>query len=122
MHNAGAPMPQSQSFQTQSIIPAYTPTAAQGVMLPTRSGVNVGGFDIVGRLGEFDPLPEGHPPFAVVDEREQIICLISPSPDLDLSPFVGQFVGINGILGFYERQQGSPLSRHVTAKSVQTLR
>ncbi|MCL2005440.1 MAG: SH3 domain-containing protein [Planctomycetaceae bacterium] len=120
--NAGAPMPQGQPVQSQSVIPAYTPTAAQGPALPTRSGVNVGGFDIVGRLGEFDPLPDGHPPFAVVDERDQIICLISPSPDLDLSQFVGQFVGINGILGFYERHQGGPLSRHITARSVQALR
>ena len=109
--------------QRQSVIPAYTPTAAQSESIPLRAGANIGGFDIVGRLGEFEyPLPEGHPPYAVVDEREKIICLISPSATLDLSQYVGQFVGINGVLGFYDKQQGGALARHITARSVKTLR
>ena len=110
----------SGGLQRQSIIPAYSPTTAQGSLL--RSGVNVGGYDIVGRLGEFEPLPKGHPPYAVVDEKEQIICLISPSANLDLSSYVGQFVGINGVLGFYEKQQGKPPARHITARNIGTIR
>jgi len=119
----GVPAPQ------QSILPAYTPTSAQinrepeaVSPVPTlRAGVNVGGYDIVGRLGEFDPLPSGHPPYAVVDENGQIICLISPSANLDLSQHIGQFVGINGVLGEY-RQQGRPTARHITARDIRTLR
>jgi hypothetical protein len=115
--NSGTPAPR------QPVVPAYTPTAAQVNVRSLSAGVNVGGFDIVGRLGEFDPLPKGHPPFAVVDEKEQIICLISPSANLDLSPYVGQFEGINGILGFYyEKQPGTPAARHISAKNVRTLR
>ena len=110
--NPGTPAPQ------QPIVPAYTPTSAQSNSLPLRAGVNVGGYDIVGWLGEFDPLPQGHPPYAVVDEKGQKLCLISPSADLDLSPYIGQFVGINGVLGFYERQPGTPLVRHIIARSV----
>ena len=110
---AGAPVP-----QRQSVVPAYTPTAAQSDSL--RAGVNIGGYDIVGRLGIFDPpLPKDHPPYAVVDERGQIICLITPSANLDLSPHIGQFVGINGVLG-YDNQLGR--ARHITARSVRTLR
>jgi hypothetical protein len=85
--------------------------------------VNVGGYDIVGRLGEFvEPIPKGHPPFAVVDEREQIICLISPSANLDLLPFVGQFVGINGVLGYDKGQPGKPLTRHISVKNIRAIR
>ena len=116
----------------QSVIPAYAPTSAQshssvrepGIVSPGttfRAGVNVGGYDIVGRLGEFDPLPSGHPPYAVVDENGKIICLISPSANLNLSQHIGQFVGINGVLGEY-RQQGRPSARHITARNVQALR
>jgi len=113
--NSGTPAPQ------QSVIPAYTPTSVQSGSVRLRAGVNIGGYDIVGRLGEFDPLPHGHPPYAVVDEKEQIICLISPSAHLDLSSYIGQFVGINGILGEYHRQQGKPPARHITARNIQTL-
>jgi hypothetical protein len=74
-------------------------------------------------LGEFEePLPKGHPPYAVVNEKQQIISMISPTPNLDLSPYIGQFVGINGILGAYERQQGKPRARHITARNIQVLR
>jgi len=111
---AGTPAP-----QRQSVIPAYTPTAAQSSLTPLQAGVNVAGYDIVGRLGEFEsPIPEGHPPFAVVDERERIICLISPSANLDLLPNVGQFVGINGVLG-YDRILNA---RHITAREIKVLR
>jgi len=125
---------QRRPASQQSIIPAFTPTSAQNrepgtvspvspspVSPPLRAGVNVGGFDIVGRLGEFYPLPPGHPPFAVVDERGQIICLVSPSPNLDLSQHIGQVVGIDGILGEY-RQEGRPSARHITARNIRTLR
>jgi len=115
--HSGTPAPQQQS-----IVPAYTLTAAQSSSVPLRAGVNVGGYDIVGRLGEFvDPLPKGHPPYAVVDEKEQVICMISPAANLDLSLYIGQFVGINGVLGFYERQ-GKSRARHITARNIWTLR
>ena len=107
--------------QVQSIVPAYAQTAAQNSSVSLRAGVNVGGYDIVGRLGEFDPLPKGHPPYAVVDERGQILCLISPSAGLDLSSFVGQFVGINGILSYYEKP-GKPRSRHLNAQNIRPAR
>ena len=109
------------SVPRQPVIPAYTPTSAQSGSLPLRAGVNVGGYDIVGRLGEFDPLPKGHPPYAVVDEKEQIICMVTPSANLDLSPYIGQFVGINGILSYYEKP-GKPRSRHLTAQNIRSIR
>ncbi|MDR0522645.1 MAG: SH3 domain-containing protein [Planctomycetaceae bacterium] len=89
--------------------------------LPLRAGENVGGYDIVGKIGGFEPLPKGHPPFAVVNEKNEIICMITPVSQLDLEPYVGQFVGINGRLGFYEKP-GKPASRHITAENIQIVR
>ncbi|GHT25743.1 hypothetical protein FACS18942_01550 [Planctomycetales bacterium] len=74
-------------------------------------------FDIIGLLGEFDPLPAGHPPFAVVNEQREIVCLITPAAGLDLRSFVGQKIGINGTLGIF-RKTGKPDARHITAKGV----
>jgi len=103
----------------QPVSQAFTLTSAQDTP-PLRAGVNVGGFDIVGRLGEFYPLPPGHPPYAIVDENGRILCLISPLPNLVLSQHIGQIVGINGILGEY-RQEGRPPARHITARDIRTL-
>ena len=116
--NSGTPAPQQSVIP--AVTPAYAPTSAQSSSLPLRAGVNIGGYDIVGRLGEFYPLPSGHPPYAVVDEKGQPICMISPSANLDLSSYIGQFVGINGVLGEY-RQQGEPPARHITARNIQTV-
>jgi hypothetical protein len=80
-----------------------------------------GGYDVVGMLGEFDPLPKGHPPYALVDEKGQTICMVSPSANVDLSMYVGQFIGINGVLGEY-RQPGKVPARHIMARNVRTLR
>ncbi|GHT46578.1 hypothetical protein FACS189454_07950 [Planctomycetales bacterium] len=77
-------------------------------------------FDITGRLGEFEPLPKGYPPFAVVDEKEQIICLVSPIAGLDLEKFVGKNVGINGQLGFYERPN-KPRAKHITVENIKEI-
>jgi uncharacterized protein YgiM (DUF1202 family) len=74
-------------------------------------------FDIIGLLGEFDPLPMGHPPFAVVNEQREIVCLITPAAGLDLRSFVGQKIGINGTLGIF-RKTGKPDAKHITAKGV----
>jgi hypothetical protein len=77
-------------------------------------------FDITGRLGEFEPLPKGYPPFAVVDEKEQIICLVSPIAGLDLEKYVGKNVGINGQLGFYERPN-KPRAKHITVENIKEI-
>jgi len=119
-----SPVPQ------QSVSQAYTPTSAQsnlqpqtpaGLRSPLRAGVNVGGYDVVGLLGEFDNRPPGYPPFAIADENENVICMISPAANVDLSRLVGQFVGINGVLGEY-RHPGKPNARHITARHAWVLR
>lgn len=78
-------------------------------------------FDVVGQLGYFDPLPQGHPPYALADEKGEAICLITPATGLDLKPFIGKTVGINGIFGVYARPN-KPDARHVVAREIQEIR
>jgi hypothetical protein len=114
--NSSTPAPRAGGIGN-NVVQANTPAVAA----PLQAGINIGGYDIVGRLGEFDPLPKGHPPFAVVDDKEQIICLVSPSAGLDLELYVGRFVGINGVLGFYEKP-GNQKAKHVTVKNIRAIK
>jgi hypothetical protein len=99
------------SYTAPQSVPTVTPTALAGHTAEQR-------FDITGKLGAFDPLPEGYPPYAVVNGKGEITCLVSPDTGLDLNQHVGKTVGINGILGFYERPN-KPRAKHITAKNVQ---
>jgi hypothetical protein len=76
-------------------------------------------FDVSGKLGMFQPpLPSlKYPPFAVVDDAGRITCLLTPEAGTDLRPYVGKFVGINGIRGVY-RKSGQPDSQHITVKTM----
>ncbi len=74
-------------------------------------------FDAKGRLGAFDDIPEGYPPFALVDDNEEVVCLLTPGRGLDLEPFVGKTVGVKGRREFY-RVAGEADKRHVTVLEV----
>ncbi|GHT21895.1 hypothetical protein FACS189419_03560 [Planctomycetales bacterium] len=78
-------------------------------------------YDVTGKLGEFDPLPKGHPPYAVVDDKLQIICFVSSGAGLDLEQYIGKTVGINGVLGFYEHPN-KPRAKHITAKNITAIK
>lgn len=95
----------------QQIASALVPQA------PPAASDQSAGFDIVGMLGEFGNLPKGHPPYAVVNENREIICLITPTSGLDLKPFIGKTVGINGILSVY-RKTGKTDAKHIIAQSA----
>ncbi len=89
--------------------PSLITTAAHQTEAPS--------YDVVGKLGEFQPRPLGHPPYAVVDDKEEIICLITPVPGVDMESRIGKKVGINGVLGIYQKPN-EPDKRHITAQSV----
>ena len=74
-------------------------------------------YDIVGKLGEFEQRPVGYPPYGLADEKGEVICLITPSLGVDLDSRIGQKVGINGVLGVYQKPN-EPEKRHITAQSV----
>jgi hypothetical protein len=112
--NSGAPAPMSTGSSKTTAISAKTLTDNQST-----------DFDVVGKLGAFDPLPKGHPPYAVVNDEDEIICLVSPEtknskPVINLQPFLGKTVGINGVLGFFEKPN-QPNRRHVEAREAMTI-
>lgn len=106
----------SPSDIASAVIPSKN-NATQRTATDIPATNTVSSFDVVGMLGEFDPLPSGHPPYAVVNEKKEIICLITPATGLDLKPHIGQTVGINGMIGIY-RKPGKSDARHITAQGV----
>jgi hypothetical protein len=137
LSNSGAPAPmspatQQQTTQTQQpITQTQQPVTQTQSTLPIATVIKTSGttallndktleFDLVGKLGEFQPLPKGHPPYALVDEQEQIICLVSPATGVNLKPYLGKNIGINGILGIFEKP-GQPNRRHILAREVEIV-
>lgn len=78
-------------------------------------------FDVIGRLGDFESPPHGYPPYGLGDEKGQVICLITPATGLDLKPFIGKTVGINGVFCIYARPN-KPNARHLVAREIQEIK
>jgi hypothetical protein len=130
--NSGAPAPMHSATsqpvsQTQQSVSQTLPASKIATMIKTSAETatllngKTAEFDLVGKLGEFQPLPKGHPPYALVDEQEQIICLVSPASGVDLKPYLGKTVGFNGILGVFEKP-GQPNRRHILAREVEIIK
>jgi hypothetical protein len=71
-------------------------------------------YDAVGRLKPVVSKRENAPQFALVDERGDVISFVTPAPDLNLSRYVGQRIGVNGSRGFMPEYRRA----HVTAARV----
>jgi len=71
-------------------------------------------FDGAGRLTQVYPAQNGVASFALVDKEGRITQFVTPAPGVNLRPFVGQEVGLQGTLG-YMPDAHTP---HVTAKRV----
>jgi hypothetical protein len=59
-----------------------------------------GRYDAVGILRPVVSRRPGAPQFALVDERGQVVSFVTPSPDVNLQPYLGRRVGIVGMRGF----------------------
>ena len=97
--------------------------ASRTPLLVTTAGhqTETPGYDIIGKLGEFRPRPVGYPPYAVVDEKGEIICLITPASGVDLDDYIGKKVGINGVFAVYQKSN-EPDKRLIIANSVAEVR
>jgi len=118
------PSPPSVGVPGQPVYGSNLAATQQAPSLVTTAGhqTETPGYDVAGKLGEFEPpLPKGHPPYAVVNEKGEITCYITPAPGVDLDSFIGKQVGINGAFGLYVKQS-EPDKRHITAKSVTEMR
>ncbi len=131
--NTPAPLPAvSRENEPTSPVPLTSPhaakTAAQPLAQPPVDGPQPSpagnpvtpAFGLVGRLGRFNPLPPGHPPYAIVDEKGEVICLLTPAPGVGMADLVGQWIGVNGKRDTY-RQDGEADQRHILVENVAPL-
>jgi len=84
---------------------------------PSVVGQPDGRYDAVGILRPVVSKRPGAPQFALVDERGQVVTFVTPSPDVNLQPYLGRRVGIAGNRGFIPEFNRS----HVTAGRVTPL-
>jgi hypothetical protein len=107
---AGAP-PSAGSGDPRTTLPV-TP-------LPdtTAAAASGGPYDAVGILRPVVSRRPGAPQFALVDDRGQVLSFVTPTPDINLQPYLGRRVGVVGNRGFITEFNRS----HVTAARVMPL-
>lgn len=71
-------------------------------------------YDAVGLLKPVVSRRNGAPQYALVDGRGDVVSFVTPTPDLNLKPYVGRRVGVNGSRGFMTEFRRA----HVTAGRV----
>jgi uncharacterized protein YgiM (DUF1202 family) len=112
--NAGA----APGITRGSIFPsAITPLPG---VTPAGSATNAGAggqFDAVGVLRPVVSKRPGAPQFALVDERGQVVTFVTPTPDVNLQPYLGQRIGVIGSRGYIPEFHRA----HVTAARVAPL-
>jgi uncharacterized protein YgiM (DUF1202 family) len=95
--------------------------AGQTPVMPQQTGVAAtapsGPYDATGILRPVVSRRPGAPQFALVDERGQVLSFITPTPDVNLQPYLGHRVGVVGNKGYIAEFNRS----HVTAARVMPL-
>jgi hypothetical protein len=74
-------------------------------------------YDAVGILRPVVSKRAGAPQFALVNEHGQVVSFITPTPDVNLQPYVGHQIGVTGTRGYIPEFQRA----HVTAGRVAPL-
>jgi hypothetical protein len=89
--------------------------------IPDTPPINIGPdgqrYDAVGILRPVVSKRPGAPQFALLNERGQVISFVTPSPDVNLQPYVGHRIGVTGSRGYIPEFQRA----HVTAGRVAPL-
>jgi hypothetical protein len=78
---------------------------------------DAGRYDAVGVLRPVVSKRPGAPQFALVDDRGQVVTFVTPTPDVNLQPYLGRRVGVAGNRGFIPEFNRA----HVTAGRVTPL-
>ena len=76
-----------------------------------------GQYDAVGILRPVVSRRPGAPQFALVNEQGQVVTFVTPSPDVNLRPYIGQRIGVTGSRGYIPEFRRA----HVTAGRVSPL-
>ncbi len=74
-------------------------------------------YDATGLLKPVISKRESAPQYALVDEQGKVVSFITPTPDLNLKPYVGHHIGVHGKRGFMPEYRRT----HVTAGRVTPL-
>ena len=74
-------------------------------------------YDAVGILRPVVLRRPGAPQFALVNPQGQVVTFVTPAPDVNLQPYVGQRIGISGSRGYIPEFRRA----HVTASRVSPL-
>jgi len=74
-------------------------------------------YDGVGRLAQIGPGQTSAAGFALLDSGGSVRYYVTPSPGVNLRPYIGREVGVNGTLGFMPDAQ----TQHVTAKRITVM-
>ncbi len=122
---ASADMPAGPNLQTAAVPAAATTSSAvkspekRPVPLVEQAGLDTSRYDGTGRLTQLPAGPAGAMTgYALTNDRGEIQAYVTAAPGMNLRPFVGLDVGINGIRGFLPDKQVVQL----TAKRVDVLR
>jgi uncharacterized protein YgiM (DUF1202 family) len=112
-HGAGSEEQGAMSAHTGPLAatPGFTPPDTRHPTPDTSK------YDAVGILRPVVSKRPGAPQFALVDDRGQVISFVTPTPDLNLQPYLGHRVGVVGSRGFIPEFQRA----HVTAGRVAPL-
>lgn len=71
-------------------------------------------YDAVGLLKPVVSSRENAPQYALVDGKGDVVSFVTPTPDINLKPYVGRRIGVNGTRGFMNEFRRA----HVTAGRV----
>ena len=74
-------------------------------------------FDGVGKLTEVLSPKIGAPRYALIDDKGEVRCYVTPAPGVNLRSYVGRRVGINGTRGYMPEQR----AQHLTARRVSIM-
>lgn len=74
-------------------------------------------YDAVGKLKPVVSRRKGAPRYALVDEKGGVVSFVTSPPDVNLQPYIGRRIGVNGTRGFMPEYRRA----HVTASRVTPL-
>jgi len=74
-------------------------------------------YDAVGLLKPVASKRANAPQYALVDDKGEVVSFVTPTPDLNLKPYLGRRIGVHGKRGFMSEYRRA----HVTAERVSPI-
>ncbi len=84
---------------------------------PTDDAVDKPLYDAVGLLKPVTSKRAQAPQYALVDDKGEVVSFITPTPDLNLKPYLGRRIGVHGTRGYMQEYRRA----HVTAERISPI-